>query len=109
MTFNSQGNAVITLDFGEDSPHNGELIFRGARAFRRASIVFCTSLDLEGAYDTLVEIVDSEWLSEMQAIAESGHHSIPNLHHFAIFFDGWGAFEFLAEELEAPMLVPAFG
>jgi hypothetical protein len=52
---------------------------------------------IEGAYDTLVEIVPSAWAEEIRAATEARWRDHWALHHYLIYVDSAGSFEVLAD------------
>jgi hypothetical protein len=82
------------------SKYSGGLHFYRVRAYRFRAEGHCTPWHIEQAYDTLVEIEQSEWVDELLAAEPSetwGHWTI---RHFLIFLDGAGAYEVAAENVE---------
>lgn len=55
--------------------------------------------DLLDAYDTVVQIDDSDWLIEMKKRDERDF-KFWHPKHFAIFFDGVGLYQFIARDFE---------
>jgi len=51
---------------------------------------------LLNAYDTLVEIEESDWLNELKELNENDF-SYWNLKHYTIFFDKIGMYQFVAK------------
>lgn len=54
---------------------------------------------LYGSYDRIVELVDSEWLAELENINKE-YFNYWNLKHYIIYLDGFGMFEFIAQGYE---------
>lgn len=53
------------------------------------------------AYDTLVEVRDSEWLRAVVADIAEGWKDKWELHHYRIYFASDGCYEYIAESWEA--------
>ena len=75
----------------------GGLTFEVVRAYRFRAEGHCTPWHVEDAYDTLVEVEDSEWVEELRAAERSESGSRWTIRHFLIFIDGSGAYEIAAE------------
>lgn len=78
----------------------GGLRFMGVRAYRFRAEGHCTPWHGEGAYDTLVEVMPSEWAAELLAAEPSETWGKWVIRHFLIFVDGSGAYEVAAENCE---------
>lgn len=52
------------------------------------------------AYDTLIEIVDSPWVAEIRADTQELWRERWKMHHYMIYLDSAGCFEFIAESWE---------
>ena len=79
----------------------GGIEFRNVSAMRKRAERCCTAWHLEGAYDTLLEIIDSTWLSEILADTSAHWRSKWEMHHFMIYLDSVGCFEIIAESWAA--------
>lgn len=66
-------------------------------AFRTKSELCCSPWDIEGAYDTLNLIEDSNWISELKSGISDRFKSDWNPNHYLIYLDSVGSFEFIAE------------
>lgn len=53
--------------------------------------------DLFDAYETLVQIEDSDWLIELKE-RDSRNFEVLHLKHYAIYFDSIGMYQFIAED-----------
>jgi len=80
--------------------YQGELVFRKVRATRRRAELHCTVEQIEGTYDTLVEVNPSDWAEEVRADTNSQFQNQWILRHFRIYFDSAGCYEFLADSWE---------
>ena len=58
--------------------------------------------EMYDAYDTVVEIVDSEWLMTMKKMNETDFNWQPK--HFAVYLDGMGLYQFVAKGFEKTAL-----
>lgn len=75
--------------------------FLRVSAFRQRGERLCTSWHIESAYDTLVEIVDSSWITDLSRDLPDRYRSEWKTRHFMIYLDSAGCFEFLAEDWKA--------
>jgi hypothetical protein len=76
-----------------DVAYRGGLRFEKVRAYRHRAEAHCTVWHVEGVYDTLAEISDSEWASELKAADTSRRWEI---RHFMIYVDSSGSYEIVA-------------
>ena len=82
----------------------GGIRFKRTWAKRTRSENACTVWHIDGVYDTLVEIEDSSWVAEVQAETIERQRKLGeswNMHHYMIYLDSVGCFEFLAESWES--------
>lgn len=75
--------------------------FENVAAFRTRGERYCTAWHIDGAYDTLVEVVDSSWAIEMGRDVPEPYIADWKPRHFMIYLDSVGCFEFLAQGWEA--------
>lgn len=97
-----QGAAQLALLHNTGTDKSLELIvFTKARSYRHREEVHCTGWHVADAYDTLVEVENSVWATEILADTASGWKEEWTLRHFLIYLDGYGAYEVLAGGWEA--------
>ncbi len=84
----------------DGSMFRGGLRFHKVRAYRFRAESHCTAWHIEGAYDTLVEVVPSEWVSELLAAEPSETWGFWTIRHYLIYIDGEGAYEVAAQDVE---------
>lgn len=93
------GDAWLLFDYYDeninDAVFNSGIVFDAVQAHRHSSEKFLRSL--LGAYDTLVEIEDSEWVAQLREI-NKGIADYWNIKHYAIFLDSNGLYEFIARD-----------
>ncbi|ATW25304.1 hypothetical protein [Candidatus Formimonas warabiya] len=93
------GDALLLFDYYDeeknDAVFNSGIVFDAVQAHRHTTEKFIKSL--LGAYDTLVEITDSEWVKELREINKE-IADYWNIKHYAIFLDSNGLFEFIARD-----------
>lgn len=88
------GHAILRFDYEIDGEsRRGGLRFDKVRAFRYRAEGHCTLWHVDGVYDTLAEIAESEWVSELSAANSTGQWEI---HHFMIYVDSAGCYEIAA-------------
>jgi hypothetical protein len=75
--------------------------FNRVAALRKRGELCVSAWHIEEAYDTLVEVKNSEWLLEIQRDVPEHFLGDWKVRHFMIYLDSVGCFEFLAEEWRA--------
>ena len=60
----------------------------------------CTAWHIEGAYDTLVEVVDSPWVLELREAMQPEWREKWVTKHYLIYLDSAGCFELVASGFE---------
>lgn len=79
------------------------IVFNNVRAKRTRSDEACTAWHIEGTYDTLVEVGESDWVEQiMQDTAERQRRFDETwaLYHYMIYLDGTGCIEVIADSWE---------
>lgn len=98
---NPGGDAELRCTYERNgSMYAGGLRFHRVRAFRFRAEGHCTLWHVEGAYDTLVEVEQSEWVDELLAAEPSEAWGRWKVRHFLIYVDGAGAYEVAAADVE---------
>ena len=99
--YNDKADAMLLFDYyvkslsdatGTDEVFSSGVSFRASQAYRHSCDMFVTCFD---AYDTLIEIEDSEWVAEMRQINRE-IADYWDIKHYAIFLDSNGLYEFIA-------------
>lgn len=91
------GEALLRIDFERDDvAYRGGLRFEGVRAIQFRAESHCTAWHVEGVYDTLAEVHDSEWVSELLAAEPRETWGRWDIRHFMIYLDSAGCFEVAA-------------
>lgn len=85
-------------DMGECS---SGIKFIKVAALRKRGERCCGAWNIEGAYDTLVEVENSEWVAELKSDVAKPFRAEWQPRHYMIYLDSVGCFEFLAESWEA--------
>jgi hypothetical protein len=78
---------------------SGELRFRDVAAFKCTYLPALTAELIQSAYDKLVEVGSSEWLSDANLVRASSAITTP-LRHLRICFDDGPCYEFLCADYE---------
>lgn len=81
----------IVYDYEMDSGEYGEksIFFEDVRDYRHIHEDDVKAEMIEAAYNSIVKIVDSDWLSN--GMSKQGYN------HFLIYFDDYGVFEVIAK------------
>src|SRR5262245_51808217 len=94
------GSAELRIEFDRDGVRvRSGLRFTRVRAFRFRAEGHCTSWHVQGAYDTLVEVQPSSWVTELLEAEPSETWGRWKIRHFLIYIDGAGAYEVAAEDV----------
>lgn len=95
------GKAWLLFDYYDENKNdtifNTGIVFNAVQAHRHSSEKFTKIL--EGAYDYLIEIVDSEWVKQLREINKE-IADYWDIKHYAIFLDSNGLFEFIARDFK---------
>ena len=75
--------------------------FQGVRAFRHMVEQLADPKIVAASYDKVVSVRSSPWLEDVQALAEQRGGWAQELHHYALFLDGGGSYECVAESWSA--------
>lgn len=96
-----KGDALLTYDYHdidkEDKVFNGGILFKHVVAHRHSSEKFTKYV--EGSYDTLLELTNSDWINELKAYSPDWAE-FWKIKHFAIYLDSYGLYEFIANDFE---------
>jgi len=90
----------LTGETDDDRVVRSEILFVRPRALRHRGESYCTPWHIEDAYDTVVEVDDSEWADELGRVALAARKHSFVLRHFMIYLDSFGCLEVLAESVE---------
>jgi hypothetical protein len=91
------GNQIVYYYWRDEVEYKSGLRFNRIRASRLLSEPFCTAWHITDAYDTLVEVNHSPWINEFD---RKCHKEEWALHHYLIYLDSAGSFEFIAKDWE---------
>ena len=73
--------------------------FTKVEAYKCTYLTSCSVEMITTSYDKLVMCSDTQWMSEVKAIAERVSGLEKNLKHYRIFFDDGPCYEFLCENI----------
>lgn len=91
------GSAELRCTYERNgSLYAGGVRFEGVRGYRFRAEGHCTPWHVEAAYDTLVEVEQSDWVSELLEAEPGGIRSGWQIRHFLVYVDGSGAYEIAA-------------
>ena len=80
--------------------YRGGIRFKRVPAYRFRAERCSTVPHFEGAYDTLVEVEDSDWVKEIYADTDKLYRDRWEMHHYKIYLDSGGLYEVIAESWE---------
>lgn len=87
----------ITCADDDGRPHSSEVVFKVPRAYRHRAETYCTGWHVQDTFDTICEVIDSDWVKELRRDAVPEWRDKWVLRHFMIFLDGFGCLEVAAE------------
>jgi hypothetical protein len=89
---------VLTLLADDEGDERRSTVrFVKARAFRKRAEIYCRRWHRDDAYDTLCEILESDWVAELRSDAVQEWRDRWVMHHFIIYLDSFGCLEVVAE------------
>jgi hypothetical protein len=93
-----EGGVQLSLVCDDDGCERSfNLFFIKSRAFRKREETYCTEWHIEGAYDTVCEIEESDWITELRSDAIPEWRDRWTMRHFMIYIDSFGCLEVIAE------------
>lgn len=93
------GDGFLAIEFDRSEGGVSRLEFASPRSLRWDAELYCQSWQIDGLYDSVCEVVDSDWVSDLlkRSPPEWREHWV--LRHFAVFLDGYGCIEVIAENV----------
>lgn len=91
------GSLTLTYeyhDLDKDVRRRGGLGFKRVRAYKYRAETHCTEWHVQ-AYDSMMEVLGSEWSQDLEAVSAEDGYSYGKLHHFMIYIDSMGCYEVL--------------
>lgn len=86
--------ATLRFQFDRDGVvYRSGIRFEHPRSYRFRAESHCTAWHIEGVYDTISEIQQSDWIEELTAATPAESGTPWEMHHFIIYFDSVGCFE----------------
>jgi hypothetical protein len=76
-----------------------KLIFEGVESFKCTYFRSC-SLEMIDAYDKVIDVGNSDWLSEIKSNLANAEADSENLKHLRIYFDDGLCYEFICSSFE---------
>lgn len=93
--------STATLKLATSSGGELAIEFQGVRAFRHSVEQLADPKIVAASYDKVVSVRSSPWLEDARALAEQRGGWDNQLHHYALFLDGGGSYECVAESWSA--------
>jgi hypothetical protein len=91
------GTAALLFEFDAKGRRtHSRLEFYDVRAYRYRAELHCTAWQIEGAYDSLVEVGNSDWAQQLRDGTPTESQDQWQLRHYLIYFDSAGCYEILA-------------
>jgi hypothetical protein len=91
---------LLAMDFDDDGQMRSvRLRFVRQRAFRKRSEGHCTDWHVVDAFDTVCEVQDSDWVTELRNASAPEWRDHWVMHHFIIYIDSFGCLEVVAESV----------
>lgn len=92
---------VLTFEYDDRGErYRSGLRFEGVWAHRHRAEGVCSAWHVKDAYDTLVEVQDSTWREELEALSYERGRDPGELHHYLIYIDSAGCYEAVARSWE---------
>jgi hypothetical protein len=90
---------VLSLTCADEDgrPHASTVLFSSPRAYRKREETYCTAWHVQDSYDTICEVMDSDWVEELRRDAVPEWRNKWVMRHFMVFLDGFGCLEVVAE------------
>lgn len=81
----------------ENQQRHITIVFKRVVCSKHTSASF--TVKLYNSFDTIVELIDSEWLNELKSINNEKYEFwCPR--HYIVYFDGIGMLQFIAQDVE---------
>ncbi|WP_092193158.1 hypothetical protein [Desulfomicrobium norvegicum] len=91
---------ILKLQFDYDKDgiiYKSTIQFDKVRAHRHEAEIYCPAWKIESSYDTLVEILNSTWASDLKSNAPDDLKNSWKLNHYMIYFESDGCFEVISD------------
>ncbi len=88
------GAATLQLEFDRDGMiYRSGVRFERPRAYRVRAEGHCSEWHIDGVYDTIAELKESDWVAELIADTPAESWALWEMRHFMIYIDSAGCFE----------------
>lgn len=92
------GDLLLLMECNDHGqPHQICLRFVKQRAFRKRSEGYCTKWHVSDVFDTVCEVQESDWVSELRVASAPEWRNYWMMRHFMIYVDSFGCLEVIAE------------
>lgn len=92
------GDLLLSMNFDDDGQTRPACLrFVKQRAFRKRSESYCTGWHVVDVFDTVCEVLESDWVSELRAASAPEWRDHWVMRHFMIYMDSFGCAEVVAE------------
>jgi len=92
------GDLLLSMCFDDDGEERSfALKFVRQRAFRKRAETYCTGWHVRDVFDTVCEVENSDWVSELRSDAMPEWRDRWVMRHFMIYIDGFGCLEVVAD------------
>lgn len=78
----------------DDNVVSLKMLFEGVEAFKCTYYMACT-IDMIDAYDIVVDLGSTEWLTQIESELVSSHENATGLRHLRTYFDDGPCYEFI--------------
>ena len=97
-------NVKLVLDGYDDEDQEKKVIiqFENVLCYKYTSTSFTQTL--YGAYDKIVELMESEWLNELKQVNKD-KFNYWGLKHYVLYLDGIGLYQFIAQRYETTVVL----
>jgi hypothetical protein len=90
----AEGSVSLRFEYDRDGViYGGGVRFHRVRAYRFRTESLCTAWHIEGVYDTVAEIEDSQWVAELTTTEPRETAGFFEMRHYMLFIDSAGCFE----------------
>lgn len=94
------GNVLTYQYFRDGVLVRAGIRFKRVAAIRTRAERCCTAWHIEEVYDTLTEVENSPWVTEVKGDTQQQFREKWGMHHFMIYLDSFGCAEIIAESWE---------
>ena len=100
MLYTDGGDLLLSMNFDDEGKMCSTCLrFVKQRAFRKRSEIYCTGWHVVDVFDTVCEVLDSDWVSKLRAVCALEWRYKWAMRHFMIYVDSFGCVEVIAESI----------